>query len=356
MNSQDQPEPPSGYINRSLEVIIRVGLVIGLLFWCFLILKPFFLITLWSIILAVAVYPMYNKLKKVLGNRRIIASLIVTLIMLVIIILPIILLGNSLAEGVIYLKNLLTSGNSIVPPPNPAVSEWPVIGPTLYDLWHHASINMTEVAVEYKEQLTSGLAWFLSALTNAGLGLLIFIGSIIISGIMLVFSEQSGKGTTLLAVRLMGEKGEEVVANAEVTVRNVARGILGVAFIQAFLAGIGFLVAGIPGAGFWALIGFILGIVQIGIGPVIIGVLIYAFIKLPTLTAVLLLIYCIIPMVIDNVLKPILLGRNAPAPMLVVFLGAIGGFISMGTIGLFIGAVVLSLGYDLFLVWLKNDQ
>jgi predicted PurR-regulated permease PerM len=88
---------------------------------------------------------------------------------------------------------------------------------------------------------------------------------------------------------------------------------------------------------------------------VIIGVLIYAFLKLSTLTAVLLLIYSIIPMAIDNVLKPILLGRNAPVPMLVVFLGAIGGFISMGTIGLFIGAVVLSLGYDLFLVWLKNE-
>jgi predicted PurR-regulated permease PerM len=355
MNSQNQPESPSGYLNKSLEVVIRVGLVIGLVFWCFLILKPFLLITLWSIILAVAVYPMYNKLRIVLGNRRIIASLIVTLIMLFIIILPIILLGSSLAEGVIYLKNVLTSGNSIIPHPDPAVREWPLIGASLYDLWSHASLNMAEVAVEYKEQLTSGLAWFLSALTNAGLGLMIFIGSVIISGVMLVFSVQSGSGAKLLAVRLMGEKGEEMIENAEVTVRNVARGILGVAFIQAFLAGIGFLVAGIPGAGFWALIGFILGVVQIGIGPVIIGVLIYAFLKLPMLTAILLLIYSIIPMVVDNVLKPILLGRNAPVPMLVVFLGAIGGFISMGIIGLFIGAVVLSLGYDLFLVWLKNE-
>jgi predicted PurR-regulated permease PerM len=355
MNSQNQPELPSGYFNKNLEVIIRIGLVIGLVFWCFLILKPFLLITLWSVILAVAVYPMYNKLSKVLGNKRIIASLIVTLIMLLIIILPIILLGSSLAEGVIYLKNVLTSGNSIIPHPDPAVKEWPLIGPSLYELWSHASLNMAEVAVEYKEQLTSGLTWFLTTLTNAGLGLLIFIGSVIISGVMLVFSSQSGKGIKLLAVRLMGEKGEEMVENAELTVRNVARGILGVAFIQAFLAGIGFLVAGIPGAGFWALIGFILGVVQIGVGPVIIGVLIYAFLKLSTLTAVLLLIYSIIPMAIDNVLKPILLGRNAPVPMLVVFLGAIGGFISMGTIGLFIGAVVLSLGYDLFLVWLKNE-
>jgi predicted PurR-regulated permease PerM len=172
--------------------------------------------------------------------------------------------------------------------------------------------------------------------------------------VLLVFAESGGVASRAIAVRLMGERGEVMVDNAETTIRNVARGILGVAFIQAFLAGIGFLVAGIPGAGLWALIGFVMAIVQIGIGPVIIGVLIYAFIKLPTLTAVLLLIYSIIPQVVDNVLKPILLGRNAPVPMLVVFLGAIGGFISFGTIGLFVGAIVLSLGYDLFLVWLKN--
>jgi predicted PurR-regulated permease PerM len=187
------------------------------------------------------------------------------------------------------------------------------------------------------------------------MGLLLFLASIIISGIFLVYAKQCSDASLELAIRLMGERGAETVSNAEITIRNVARGILGVAFIQAFLAGIGFLVAGIPGAGLWALIGFFLAIVQIGIGPVIIGVLIYAFIKLSTMTAILLLLWCIIPMVVDNVLKPILLGRKAPVPMLVVFLGAIGGFISFGTIGLFVGAVVLSLGYALFLVWLRDQ-
>jgi predicted PurR-regulated permease PerM len=154
----------------------------------------------------------------------------------------------------------------------------------------------------------------------------------------------------------MGDHGIETVANAEITIRNVARGILGVAFIQAFLAGLGFLVAGIPGAGLWALFGFVLAIVQIGVGPVVIAVLIYAFLKLSTLTAILLTVWCIPLLLIDNVLKPLLLGRGAPVPMLIIFLGAIGGFISFGTIGLFVGAVVLSLGYNLFLLWLKGDH
>jgi predicted PurR-regulated permease PerM len=302
----------------------------------------------------VAIYPLFRGLKTRLGNKSILASILVTVFLLLLILIPVILLGGSLGQAVTYVKDALTTGKSLIPPPQESIKTWPVIGSPLYDLWYRASQNMANVAIEYKSQLMTGLTWFLSALTSAGMGLLIIIGSIIISGILLVYAEKGGDATRRIAVRLMGDKGTETVANAEVTVRNVARGILGVAFIQAFLAGLGFLVAGIPFAGLWALIGFVLAIVQIGITPVIVGVLIYAFFKLSTLAAVLLLIWSIIPMAIDNVLKPIMLGRNAPAPMLVVFLGAIGGFISFGIIGLFAGAVVLSLGYDLFKVWLVN--
>jgi predicted PurR-regulated permease PerM len=354
MEQNSQPSPGRDYVSRSLEVTIKVGLVVGLVLWCFILLKPFLMIGLWSIILAVAIYPLFRWLKTKLGNKRILASVLVTVFLLLLILLPVILLGGSLGQAITNMKDVFTSGKSLVPPPQESVKAWPVIGVQLYDLWYRASENMANVAIEYKAQLLIGLSWFLSALTNAGLGLLIIIGSIIISGVLLVYTEKGGDAARRIAVRLMGERGAETVANAEITIRNVARGILGVAFIQAFLAGLGFLVAGIPGAGLWALIGFVLAIVQIGVGPVIIGVLIYAFIKLSTLTAVLLLIWSIIPLTIDNVLKPLLLGHKAPAPMLVVFLGAIGGFISFGIIGLFAGAVVLSLGYDLFKLWLTD--
>ncbi len=344
------------YVGKSLEVTIKVGLVVGLLLWCFIILKPFLMLTLWGIILAVAVYPMFGWLRSKLGNRGKLASILVTLFLLLLIILPVILLGGSLAEAVGSVKESFVSGKSLVPPPPQTVKEWQVIGPQVFNLWQRASENLTEVAKEYQPQLMTGLTWFLSTLTNAGLGMLMFIVSILVCGVFLVFAEQGKEAARSIAVRLMGERGIETVVNAEVTVRNVARGILGVAFIQAFLAGLGFLVAGIPGAGLWSLISFVLAIVQIGVGPVVIGVLIYAFLKLSTLTAILLTVWCAPLLVIDNVLKPILLGRGAPVPMLVIFLGAIGGFISFGTIGLFVGAVVLSLGYHLLLLWLKNEQ
>jgi predicted PurR-regulated permease PerM len=353
-----QPNTPENkdYVHRSLEVTLKVGLVIGLIVWCFMIIKPFMMIALWSIILAVAIYPLFKGLKKILGNHGILASIIVTVFLLILILVPIVLLGGSLGQAVTYIKDCLTEGKSMIPPPNDAVKDWPVIGPKLFEMWEKASHNLTDFAIEYKDQLLNGLSFFLSALTNAGMGVLIVLASIIVSGVLLIYADKGGEATRRIAVRLMGPKGTVIVSNAEMTVRNVARGILGVAFIQAFLAGIGFLVAGIPGAGFWALLSFFLAIIQIGVGPVVIGVLIYAWIKLTFLTSLLLTIWCILPLTVDNVLKPLLLGRKAPAPMLVVFLGAIGGFISFGTIGLFVGAVVLSLGYYLFLLWLKNGK
>ncbi|MEI7726764.1 MAG: AI-2E family transporter [Bacteroidota bacterium] len=355
----EQPKLPlkdHSYVGMSLEITIKVGLVLGLITWCFLILKPFLMITLWGVIIAVAIYPMFIWLKVRLGNRGKLAAVIVTLFLLSLILLPIILLGGSLNDAIGYVKDSLTAGKSLIPPPSETVKGWPVVGPPVYDFWQHSSENMSEVATQYQSQLMTGVTWFLSMLTNAGMGFLMFIVSIIISGIFLVFADSGADATRTIAVRLMGDRGLETVVNAEITVRNVARGILGVAFIQAFLAGIGFLVAGIPGAGLWALLSFLLAIVQIGVGPVVIGVLIYAFFKLSTLTAILLMVWCAPLLVIDNVLKPLLLGKGAPVPMLVIFLGAIGGFMSFGIIGLFVGAVVLSLGYNLFLLWLQGDR
>ena len=355
----DQQQHSSGnddYVGKSLEVTIKIDLVIALLVWCFMILKPFFMIALWSIILAVTIYPLFRWIRGKLGNRRIIASILVTFFLLILILLPVVLLGESLAQAVEYVKEALTSGKALIPPPPESVREWPLIGSPLFGLWQNASENLADFAMKYKSQLMTSLTWFISALTSAGLGFLIIIASILISGVLLVYAEKGGEAARRISIRLMGDRGPGTIEKAELTVRNVARGILGIAFIQAFLVGIGLLVAGIPGAGLWALICFILAIVQIGILPVVIGVLIYAFVKLSMLTAILLTVYCVIPMVIDNILKPILMGRKAQAPMLVVFLGAIGGFISFGIIGLFTGAVVLSLGYDLFTLWLNPNK
>ena len=143
---------------------------------------------------------------------------------------------------------------------------------------------------------------------------------------------------------------------AAITIRNVVRGILGVAFIQSLCAGAGFLVAGIPYAGIWTLLCLVLAIIQIGIFPIVAGVLIYIWTTDHTTTAILLTIWMIPVGLLDNILKPLMMGKGAPVPMLVIFLGSLGGFIYSGVVGLFTGAVILSLGYRLFDTWLKGAE
>jgi predicted PurR-regulated permease PerM len=133
----------------------------------------------------------------------------------------------------------------------------------------------------------------------------------------------------------------------------VTFGILGVALIQSALAAVGFLVMGLPGAGVWAVVFLFAAVLQMG-GLVLIPAVVYAFAISTTAGAVIFLVWCVFVGVIDNVLKPLLLGRGVAVPMAVIFLGAIGGFIAMGIVGLFVGAVVLSVGYKLFLAWIEE--
>ena len=208
----------------------------------------------------------------------------------------------------------------------------------------------------YGPQLTWLFNWVVSFVSQAGIGFLMMLASIVIAGVVLVFSEQGAMAAHNLFIRMAGDQGGNFAKVTEVTIRNVARGIIGVAFIQAALAGLGFLAAGVPLAGLWALIGLLLAIVQIGVTPVSIVVIIYMFSTASTLTAVLLTIWLILVSLSDNVLKPLLLGKGAPVPMLVIFLGSIGGFIFEGFMGLFLGAIILSLGYKLILVWLDEKN
>jgi predicted PurR-regulated permease PerM len=180
--------------------------------------------------------------------------------------------------------------------------------------------------------------------------------AIFISGAFLANSEATGRVTRAIAKRLVGERGPEFAAVAEQTVRSVASGILGVALIQALLAGLGFLIAGVPAAGLLTLVCLIFGVIQLGVVIVLIPVVIYLFSTADMVTAVGFLIWAILVAPVDNILKPILLGRGVDVPMLVIFVGAIGGFLSAGIIGLFIGAVVLALGYKLFVAWLGQES
>ena len=155
--------------------------------------------------------------------------------------------------------------------------------------------------------------------------------------------------------RIFGDKGPEFQQLIGATIRSVTSGILGVALIQSVLAGLGFLVAGLPGAGLWAVTFLIAAVLQLQVGVLVLYTGGYLCVRdLERHQSRDFLVWCLVVALVDNFLEPLLLGRGVAVPMAVVFLGAIGGFVALGLIGLFVGAIVLSVGYKLFLAWLDQ--
>ena len=344
------------FTKNAMEAAIRIGLVVLWVGWCFQIVRPFVIPIIWGIIIAVAIHPVYEYLRTLLKDSPRVSATLMTIGMLMILVWPAVLIGGLVAKNAEMVVNHLRDGSLTVPPPPQGLETWPLIGEPLGNIWNLASVNIEGALGQIKPQIMMLASWLLSVVTGTGLAILQFFVAVIIAGVLLAYSSAGSHLAHGIGKRLAGDRGAELANLAEATVRSVARGVLGVALIQSLLAGLGFFIAGIPAAGFWAFLCLILGVVQIGVLPVMIPVVLYVFSTTDTLTAVLFLIWSIFVSVIDNILKPLFLGRGLNVPMVVIFMGAIGGMLWSGIIGLFIGAVVLTLGYKLFLAWLDVDQ
>ena len=341
-------------VKRAVEVSIQVGLLILLASACLLILYPFIPLVTWGIIIAVAAYPAFQKLERWLGGRAILAAVIFALVFLALVIVPAVLLGKSLVQGAQAGAAKFKTGAPIIPPPPANIESWPVIGPSLKGLWNLASTDFSEVIRKLAPEIKSALPGVLSASAGFGLTLLQLLLSIIVSGILLANAKGAYEVVRALAHRLFGEKGPEFQRLVGKTIRSITFGIVGVALIQSVFAALGFFVVGMPAAGLWSVIFLLAAVLQAG-ALTLIPAVIYIFATASTTKAVIFLIWCLFVGLLDNILKPLLLGRGVDVPMVVILLGAFGGFFAMGIIGLFIGAVVLSVGYKLFLAWLGEE-
>jgi predicted PurR-regulated permease PerM len=222
--------------------------------------------------------------------------------------------------------------------------------------WRQASTDLTKLIENHPDRMKSLGMKAVGLIKSAATGILLFTVSIIICTVFLCYSQPATSFARAIFSRLMNSTKFDMSTIAATTIRNVVRGILGVAFIQTLCFAAGLWLGGIPYFAIWSLCCLVLAIVQVGTLPVALGVIIYIWGHGSTLTAILLTIWMVLVSLLDNVLKPILMGKGAPVPMLVVFLGALGGFMYMGFIGLFIGAVILSLGYKLFDAWLTGTE
>lgn len=353
MTTEQPANSPREHIRRAVEVSIHVGLLALLVAACLQILKPFLAMIAWGIIITIAAFPVYRKLRKLVGGRETLAAVLCCLCFLAVLIIPIFLLADTLFGGIQTLSGYVKSGTINVPPPPPHIGTWPLIGPPLLRTWTLASTNLTELLKSFAPQIKALALGLLSASAGVGATILQFVLSIVVAGFLFAKSSDCVALSHSFANRLFGDQGLEFEKLAGSTIRSVTNGILGVAVIQTVFAGGGFLVAGLPGAGLWTLIFLFAAVLQVGM-LVLIPAVIYMFAIASTTKAIVFLVWCLVVGLMDNVLKPILLGRGAAVPIAVVFLGAIGGFIALGIIGLFVGAIILSVGYKLFLAWLEG--
>ena len=340
--------------NKNIDLVIRILFIVILFAWCGMIILPFVMPVLWGVILAITLYPLYKRLLTLMGERRALSGIITSGLLLVVLIVPLIFLIATIVEGAGQFIASIRDHTLIIPPPKPGVADWPVIGKPIYNAWLAVAENLGSAISQYSDQIIKFGEKFLGGISNVASSFFMFILSIIISGILLYGSEKSEKITRGLALRLGGEKGEEFVDLVILTIRNVAKGILGVAFIQFILLGTAFILAKIPFAGLWALFVLLLSIVQLPSALVGIPVIIYLYTTREPLPATLWSVLIVVLSLTDNFIKPYLMGKGAPVPMLVIFLGAIGGMIMSGFIGLFTGAIILSLGYKLATSWLEE--
>ena len=347
----------SDFTKNTIEAAIRLGILVLLAFWCFSILKPFVLPVMWAVIIAVAIYPVFTRLKALVGDRNMLAAVIYTLLALALLITPTILISNSLIETSTAIADRYTTGDLNIPPPGEAVKDWPLVGEKVYAIWAEASSNLGETLMRYQPQLNSTTQALVSAVAGLGAGILQFVLSIIISGVLVANASPAYQLTTKVFTRLTNfELGQEYTDLSKATIRSVAQGVLGVALIQAVLAAIGMMIMDVPGWGLWSIVILVFAIAQLPPILVLGFVIAYEFSVAETTPAVIFAIYSFIVSASDGFLKPLFLGRGMSTPMLVILLGAIGGMLLEGIIGLFVGAIVLALGYELFMKWLDGDE
>ncbi len=335
------------------DFVVRLAFLGLFAWWSLELVRPFVPIVIWAVLLAVALYPAYAWLARGLGGRQGLAATLLTVAMLATVLGPVSVLAASLAESVQWLAAGLQSGTLAIPPPPAGVDDWPVVGAPLDEAWTLAATSLDDAVLRYGPAVLPAGGSILGKIADIGVDVLKFVASVIIAGFLFVPGPRLAAGGRAFAGRLIAPRGAHFVDLAGATIRNVSRGVIGVALLQALAAGIILYAAGIPGAGLIAFGVLFLCIVQIGPAPILLPVLVWVWVTRPAGFALVLTLLLVPVSLVDNVLKPILMARGLTTPMLVILTGVIGGTLTHGLVGLFLGPVVLSVFYELVVAWTR---
>ena len=356
--SQNNQELADLIASRMLEVLIRAGLIAGLVALSFEIVAPFFSMMVWALILAVTLYPLHQMLSRKMGGRQKLAATVLVILGATIIVVPAALLMNSLADSVRGLISDVQNNTLKVGAPAESVKNWPLVGERVFSVWTRAHDDLPALVHSMQPKIGDLAQTALGMVARFGGGILVFLASFIIAGIIMGYGESAARAVRAIFIRFAGaERGLALATLSAATIRAVAQGVIGVAFIQASLIGLVLLVAGVPWAGVIAIITLVLGIAQVPAVIVTLPAIGYIWVSgdYSTAMATTYTIVLVLAGMADNVLKPLMLGRGVDAPMPIILVGALGGMAGAGISGMFVGATLLAVAYQIFTGWVADD-
>lgn len=344
--------------NITLDNFIKIIVISALLIWSFNIVKPFILLMVWAVLVAVALYPIYQKIIKVFKGKKkgLITSLFV-ITLLALIVLPTISATQSIVDSSTEIYHNFNEGSLKIPPPNESVKEWPLVGEKLYGAWYKSSTDLESFIKENPEQVKGSLGWLFDSFKGLMGSVMLSLIALILAGVFMSSAEAGYKTGVKFMERLKKGRGVELMEMCTNTIRSVVKGILLVAIIQAILAYFGFAMIGLSSmAGILAILILFAAIIQIPVALVVIPIIIYVFSIADTTHAIIFAVYMILVALLDNVLKPMLLAKGLQTPMIIILMGAIGGMMFQGILGLFIGPVVLAIFHELYTSWVNQTE
>jgi predicted PurR-regulated permease PerM len=322
------------------------------------VVSPFLTAMLWATIVSVAMWPFLLRLQAAVGGRRGLAVGIMTTTILLVVFVPITLALATIVGNAHNLSEDIKSLESITFPAPPAVLEdVPFGGPRIAGEWRRvAAMSPEERSAAFTPYVQSALQWFAAKAGSVGAMLLQFVLTTIITAIVLARGEIARDGILRFARRLAGQQGHDATIRAGQAIRGVVLGVVVTALIQSAIGGLGLAISGIPAAALLAAVMLFLCLAQLGPLPVLAPAVIWLYWSGQTGRGTLLLVIAVIAMAFDNVVRPLLIRRGASLPLLLIFAGVIGGLITFGIIGLFIGPVVLTVAYTLLVKWVVDDE
>ena len=343
-----------------MDVLIRITLVGALAILCYQIFSPFLTLTVWSVILAVTLYPFHQWLARRLGRKQWLASTTCDNHRS----------GGDRHSGGVAIEFVCRHHSSFhrhrtakhsadSPAASQAIENWPLVGKKIYGGWYKAHSDLPGFVQSMQPKISELAERALAMVAGIGKGLLLFLASFIVAGILMAYGEPAADAgrRNFCSGRWRRERGEAFFKLTTSTIRAVASGVIGVAFIQAILTGLALMLAGVPAPGVLALVVLVLAIAQLPAVLVTIPAIIYIWSsgQYSTGSAITHTIILLIVGLADNVLKPLMLGRGVDVPMPVMLLGALGGMASGGILGMFVGATLFALGHQIFMGWVTDN-